>query len=117
LDQIPKSKWTQAYDEGKYGHMTINLIECMNSILKGARTLPITALVNETFNKINDSFVINGIKIMNMIKAGHRYSEDVYVMMKKINTLLPRIMFACMFEKHGSLRFKKLQISDLVDKQ
>ena len=35
LDQIPKSKWTQAYDKGKqYDHMTTNLAECMNSILK-----------------------------------------------------------------------------------
>ena len=70
LNQIPKSKWTQAYDEGKqYGHMTINLANCMNSVLKGAQALPITALANETFNKINYSFVTNGIKIMNMIKA------------------------------------------------
>jgi len=70
LDQIPKSKWTQAYDEGKqYDHMTTNLAKCMDSVLKGARALPITTLVNETFNKINDSFVTNGIKIMNMIKA------------------------------------------------
>ena len=84
LDQIPKSKWTQAYDKGKqYDHMTTNLAKCMNSVLKGARALPIAALVNETFNKINDSFVTNGIKIMNMIKAGHRYSKDVYVMMQE----------------------------------
>ncbi|KAH1239498.1 hypothetical protein GmHk_08G023919 [Glycine max] len=48
-----------------------------------ARALPIVALVNETFNKINDSFVTNDIKIMNMIKAGHRYSKDVYVMMQE----------------------------------
>jgi len=63
--------------------MTTNLAECMNSVLKGARALPITALVNETFDRTNDSFVTNGIKIMNMIKAGHRYSEDVYVMMQE----------------------------------
>ena len=63
--------------------MTTNLAECMNSILKGAWALPITSLVNETFNKIDDSFVTNGIKIMNMIKAGHKYSEDVYVMMQE----------------------------------
>ena len=63
--------------------MTTNLSECMNSILKGARALPIIALVNETLNKINDSFVTNGMKIMNMIKAGDRYSEDVYVMMQE----------------------------------
>ena len=62
-------------------HMTTNLAECMNSVLKGAQALPITVLLNETFNKINDLFVTNGMKIMNMIKAGHKYSEEVYVMM------------------------------------
>jgi len=55
----------------------------MNSILKGAQTLPITTLVKDTFNKINYSFVTNGIKIMNMIKAGHRYYEKVYVMIQE----------------------------------
>ena len=84
LDQIPKSKWTQACGEGKqYDHMTINIAKCMNSILKGARTLPITTLVNETFNKINDLFATNDMKIMNMINIGHRYSEEVYVMMQE----------------------------------
>jgi len=54
----------------------------MNSVLKGARGLPIIALVKETFNKINYSSVTNDMKIMNMIKVGHRYSEEVYVMMQ-----------------------------------
>ena len=36
---------------------------------------------------------------------------------KKINTLLPHILFACMFEKQGNLRFKKLQMCGLVDEQ
>ena len=63
--------------------MTTNLAECMNFVLKGARALPIIALVNETFNKINDLFVTNGMKIMNMINIGHRYSEEVYVMMQE----------------------------------
>ena len=35
------------------------------------------------YNKINDSFVINSMKIMNMINARHRYSEYVYVMMQE----------------------------------
>ena len=84
LDQIPKSKWTQANDEGKcYGHMTTNIVECMNSILKEAWALPITILVKQTFNKINDLFVTNGMKIMNMIKTRHRYSKEVYVTMQE----------------------------------
>ena len=84
LDQIPKSKWTQAYDEGKmYRHTTTNLAECMNFVLKGARIFPITALVKETFNKINYYFVTNGMKIMNMIKVVHRYTKKVCVMMQE----------------------------------
>ena len=68
----------------------------MNFVLKGVRALPITALVNETFNKINDSFVTNGMKIMNMIKAGHRYSEDVYVMMQE-NQHITTSHYVCMY--------------------
>jgi len=62
--------------------MTTNLVECMNFILKGARALPITFLVKETFNEINDSFVTNDMKSMNTIKAGHKYSKEVYVMIQ-----------------------------------
>jgi len=63
--------------------MITNLAESMNFVLESARALPIAALVNEIFNKINDSFVINGMKIMGMIKTGHTYSEDIYVMMQE----------------------------------
>ena len=79
-----------------FGHMTTNLVECMNSVLKGAWALPITALVNETFYKINYPFVTNGMKIMNMIKAGHRYSEDVYVMMQE-NQHITTSHYVCMY--------------------
>lgn len=88
----------------------------MNFVLKGARALPITVLVYETFNKINDSFVTNDIKIMNMIKAGHRYSEAVYVMMQE-NQHIVTLYYVRMYVRERSLRFKKLQIRDLVDKQ
>ncbi|KAF1885812.1 hypothetical protein Lal_00042681 [Lupinus albus] len=51
LDNIPKEKWTQSYDEGRhYGHMTTNLAECLNGVLKGSRALPITYLVQATYH-------------------------------------------------------------------
>ncbi|MCI78262.1 receptor-like protein kinase HSL1, partial [Trifolium medium] len=35
VDNIPRQQWTQAYDDGlKWGHMTTNLAESMNSVLK-----------------------------------------------------------------------------------
>ena len=52
IDQIPLEKWTQAYDGGKrYGHMTTNLVESMNSVLKGAQSLLICALVKTIFER------------------------------------------------------------------
>ncbi|XP_027346414.1 uncharacterized protein LOC113858129 [Abrus precatorius] len=38
LNKIPREKWVLAYDGGhRWGHMTTNLVECINSVLKGAR--------------------------------------------------------------------------------
>ncbi|KAH1226028.1 hypothetical protein GmHk_11G032789 [Glycine max] len=50
IDRISKEKWTMAYDrEGRrYGHMTTNLSECINKVLKDCRNIPITALVKST---------------------------------------------------------------------
>ena len=58
-------------------------MQCINYVLKGAQAITISALVKETFDKINDSFVTNVMKIMNMIKAEHRYSKEVYVMIQE----------------------------------
>ena len=44
-------KWTLAHDGGhRYGTMTTNLSESFNGILKSARNLPITALVELTYD-------------------------------------------------------------------
>nr|XP_007152220.1 hypothetical protein PHAVU_004G111700g [Phaseolus vulgaris]ESW24214.1 hypothetical protein PHAVU_004G111700g [Phaseolus vulgaris] len=54
IDQIPLKKWTQAYDRGRrYGHMTTNLAKCMNSILKGARLLPILLFYNRQNSRLD----------------------------------------------------------------
>ncbi|MFQ6654868.1 hypothetical protein Gotur_025663 [Gossypium turneri] len=46
LCNIHFEQWAQAYDGGlRYGHMTSNLAECINSVLKGTRHLPITSIV------------------------------------------------------------------------
>lgn len=50
LEEIPLEKWALAHDNGhRYGIMTTNLTEVFNSVLKGARCLPITTLVQLTF--------------------------------------------------------------------
>ncbi|XP_065629548.1 uncharacterized protein LOC136067505 [Quercus suber] len=45
--------WTQLYDGGyRYGAMTTNVSECFNGVLKGARGLPIAAMVEFTHSKL-----------------------------------------------------------------
>ncbi|KAF7833314.1 Serine/threonine-protein phosphatase 7 long form-like [Senna tora] len=58
IDNIPRQKWARAYDEGRRcGHMTTNLAECMNGVLKGVRCLPVTALVQATLYKLETMLV------------------------------------------------------------
>ena len=46
-------KWTQSHDGGRrYGAMTTNISECFNGLLKGARGLPIVAMVKFTWCKL-----------------------------------------------------------------
>ena len=52
--KMDTKKGTQAYDGGfRYGLMTTNIVECINGVLKGARMLSITALVEVTFYRCN----------------------------------------------------------------
>ncbi|KAK1669244.1 hypothetical protein QYE76_057403 [Lolium multiflorum] len=55
---IFNSKWARAYDvDGRrYGQMTSNMAECFNNVLKGVRALPVTAIIQYTFEKLNVYF-------------------------------------------------------------
>ncbi|RYR54968.1 hypothetical protein Ahy_A06g030221 [Arachis hypogaea] len=56
-DAIGLRHWVLAFDEGhRWGHMTTNLVECINSVLKGARNLSVLALVRATYYRLNELF-------------------------------------------------------------
>ena len=58
LEAIPLELWELSHDGGRrYGIMTTNISEVFNSVLKGTRNLPITALVQLTFFRLNSYFV------------------------------------------------------------
>ena len=58
LEAIPFQLWALSHDRcRRYVIMTTNISEVFNSVLKGARTLPITALVQLTFFRLNGYFV------------------------------------------------------------
>ncbi|RYQ89728.1 hypothetical protein Ahy_B09g096225 isoform B [Arachis hypogaea] len=67
-----------AFDGGyRWGHMTTNLVECINSVLKGARNLPVTALVKATFYGLNELFTRKRAEAEARINAGHVFSDVV----------------------------------------
>ncbi|RYQ84978.1 hypothetical protein Ahy_B10g104486 isoform A [Arachis hypogaea] len=60
LNRIPRKQYALAFDGGyRWSHMTTNLVECINSVLKGACNLPITALVKATFYRVNGNIQVN----------------------------------------------------------
>ncbi|RYR46522.1 hypothetical protein Ahy_A07g032248 [Arachis hypogaea] len=78
LDRIPRDQYALAFDGGyRWGHMTTNLVECINSVLKGARNLPVTALVKATFYRLNELFTRKRAEAEAQINAGHVFSEIV----------------------------------------
>jgi len=72
IDRISKEKWTMDYDrEGRrYGHMTTNLSECINMVLKDCRNIPITALVKSTYSRCRNYFVEHGRQAQRQLNEG-----------------------------------------------
>ncbi|XP_029148851.1 uncharacterized protein [Arachis hypogaea] len=55
--------------------MTTNLVECINSVLKGARNLPVTAIVRSTFYRLNELFTRKSAEAHERVRNGFTYSE------------------------------------------
>jgi hypothetical protein len=55
-----KEKWALTYDEGglRYGIMTTNASESFNHVFRGVRSLPISGIVEYSFTKCNEYFVM-----------------------------------------------------------
>ncbi|PNX70910.1 receptor-like protein kinase HSL1, partial [Trifolium pratense] len=76
VDNIPVVKWTQAFDEGcRWGHMTSNLVESMNSVFKGIHKEPITSLVESTFYKCVDLFQRRATQSADVLQSGQQFTE------------------------------------------
>nr|XP_029148382.1 uncharacterized protein LOC114925239 [Arachis hypogaea] len=54
--------------------MTTNLVECINSVLKGARNLPVLALVRATYYRLNELFTRKSAETHERKRAGFTYS-------------------------------------------
>ncbi|MFQ6623814.1 hypothetical protein Gotur_004043, partial [Gossypium turneri] len=78
LCNIRFKQWAQAYDGGlRYGHMTSNLAECINSVLKGTRHLPITSVVQETYFRLAALFPKRAASYAGQMQGGHVWCSKV----------------------------------------
>uniref|UniRef100_A0A151UI14 Uncharacterized protein n=1 Tax=Cajanus cajan TaxID=3821 RepID=A0A151UI14_CAJCA len=75
IDGILLEKWSLAHDDKgrRYGHMTTNLSEAVNKILKGARNLPIIALVKCTYARLVEYFIQRLGQANAELAVGQRY--------------------------------------------
>ncbi|KAH1260026.1 hypothetical protein GmHk_02G003254 [Glycine max] len=85
IDRISKEKWTMAYDrEGRrYGHMTTNLSECINKVLKDCRNIPITTLVKSTYSRCRKYFVERGRQAQRQLNEGQVYCSKLVKELRK----------------------------------
>ncbi|XP_065615701.1 uncharacterized protein LOC136061628 [Quercus suber] len=74
--------WTQLYDGGyRYGAMTTNVSECFNGVSKGARGLPIAAMVEFTHSKLVAYFHDRHKEIthdLSIAKVWSKYVLEIY---------------------------------------
>ena len=78
LEAIPFQLWALSHDEGRrYGIMKTNISKVFNSVLKGAHSLPLTALVQLTFFRLNSYFVARRKLCANRLAADEKFTSYV----------------------------------------
>ncbi|XP_027346434.1 uncharacterized protein LOC113858142 [Abrus precatorius] len=85
IDCILKEKWALCYDEDgrRYGHMTTNLSEAVNKVFKGAKNLPITALVKATYGCLVEYFMKYGEEVISDLQNGSMFYNKVMLQIQK----------------------------------
>ncbi|XP_025628660.1 uncharacterized protein [Arachis hypogaea] len=75
-DDIGVERWVLAFDGGyRWGHMTTNLVKCINSVMKGSCNLPVTAIIRSTFYRLNELFTRKSAEAHERVRNGFTYSE------------------------------------------
>ncbi|XP_016207385.1 uncharacterized protein LOC107647853 [Arachis ipaensis] len=78
LRTVREYEYALEFDGGyQWGHITTNLVECINSVLKGIRNFPITAIVKTTLYRLNELFTKKRAEAKARINAGHVFSDVV----------------------------------------
>ncbi|XP_016199983.1 uncharacterized protein LOC107640990 [Arachis ipaensis] len=95
-------KWTQHQDGGRwFGHMTTNISECVNHVLKGTQNLSITALVKSTYRRLVELLVIRGQTAEAQLGTGHQFCQAL-VKAIECNLRDSRCFTVTLFDRHQS---------------
>ncbi|XP_057740073.1 uncharacterized protein LOC130957220 [Arachis stenosperma] len=87
-----KDIWLQHCDGGRrFGHITTNLSECINAVLKGTRYLPISAIVRITYERLHKLFVTKGREAQSLLAAGRRFSQRLLAAIEKNREKIPKM--------------------------
>ena len=82
LTTIPFQNWALSHDGGRrYGIMTTNMSEVFNSVLQGARSLPVTALVQLNLFRLNITLLHERNKV---ITDWHQMSSILHILMLRL---------------------------------
>ncbi|XP_016165415.1 uncharacterized protein LOC107608035 [Arachis ipaensis] len=77
-NRIDYAHWTQHRDDGRrFRHMTTNISECVNSILKGVRNFLVYALVKATYRRLAELFVRKGREAEAQLGTGQKFSQHL----------------------------------------
>ncbi|KAE8683338.1 hypothetical protein F3Y22_tig00111210pilonHSYRG00342 [Hibiscus syriacus] len=84
--EIPRERWAQSYDDQgrRYGHMTTNLVKCINSVLKGTRHLLVISIVQETHFRLGKVWADKSAQVEAMLNEGRNWAPDLEKTMNKI---------------------------------
>ncbi|XP_015939389.1 uncharacterized protein LOC107464935 [Arachis duranensis] len=99
-NRMEYEKWTQHQDSGRrFGHMTTNISECVNSMLKGTRNLPVISLVKSTYGRLAELFVLRGQTAKVQLGSGHEFCQALVKAIEK-NIRDSRCFTVTLYDKH-----------------
>ncbi|XP_057756302.1 uncharacterized protein LOC130975534 [Arachis stenosperma] len=101
-NRMEYEKWTQHQDSGRrFGHMTTNISECVNSVLKRTRNLPVTSLVKSTYGRLAELFVIRGQTAEAQLGAGQEFCQALVKGIER-NIRESRCFTVTLYDRHQS---------------
>ncbi|XP_017636023.1 uncharacterized protein LOC108478111 [Gossypium arboreum] len=113
LGSMEPWQWAQCFDEGyRYGQMTTNLVEAINSVLRSTRHLPISAVFPATFYRLATLMPKMGLKQAKQLEVGHVYVEKIRDAMKE-NAERARLMNTELYSRN----LETFRVTEYIDRR